>query len=548
VGFRVALVRIEPRQNLLPNTFFVDESVNLSNVLATAPSNSRIVIGPGTYPVQAMVHDNFSQPMKGPLLIANKTNIVVEGSGWATIITATNDGNIFGLENVSNVTLRDFRIERERFPNAPFKPSFSLVFAGVNRNIVVDSVGIYGAPNHGMGGSSDTTVSDEVTIRNCRFENCGALVTPIGLDGAAIVVSGRDWLIDSCYFTNCLRGVEIYDGGGKNLSDCRIVDNTFDYVTWQSICITGGGPIPPHAGRVSGINIVGNTIKNVLLPADTQGELRYVGELCGIVLNFGWGHRVIGNRIYNIQGWVNATPRTNPGHGTGLILSSGSGNALMRDVIVANNDIRGCKYRGIWIQNKSITNLLVANNTVVSNGSDGIVVQSDHVRVVGNTVADNNQLNDGLGAISVVTSLGTGNYIADNVLYNSAGGDRQRVGIRVGPQASNNILLRNRIWNTPTPLNDEGVATVLEKIPSAGSAILDFPNVSSGSSEDLTIPVPGVEEGDTVDLKVPADVLAGSGNLMFTAWSSDGTVVVRCTNIGSGPSNPSSGLFKVLVR
>jgi hypothetical protein len=35
---------------------------------------------------------------------------------------------------------------------------------------------------------------------------------------------------------------------------------------------------------------------------------------------------------------------------------------------------------------------------------------------------------------------------------------------------------------------------------------------------------------------------------MFTAWSSDGTVVVRCTNIGSGPSNPSSGLFKVLVR
>jgi hypothetical protein len=125
----------------------------------------------------------------------------------------------------------------------------------------------------------------------------------------------------------------------------------------------------------------------------------------------------------------------------------------MRDVIVANNDIRGCKYRGIWIQNKSITNLLVANNTVVSNGSDGIVVQSDHVRVVGNTVADNNQLNDGLGAISVVTSLGTGNYIADNVLYNSAGGDRQRVGIRVGPQASNNILLRNRIWNTPTPLN-----------------------------------------------------------------------------------------------
>jgi len=79
-----------------------------------------------------------------------------------------------------------------------------------------------------------------------------------------------------------------------------------------------------------------------------------------------------------------------------------------------------------------------------------------------------------------------------------------------------------------------------------GSANLNFPNVATLNSSDLTITISGAQDGDPLSLGIPS--AAVSAKSTYTAFvSSANTVTVRFNNYSSGSINPSSGTFKVSI-
>ena len=79
-----------------------------------------------------------------------------------------------------------------------------------------------------------------------------------------------------------------------------------------------------------------------------------------------------------------------------------------------------------------------------------------------------------------------------------------------------------------------------------GSATLDFPSVTAGGVQDLTVSVPGLlNQAHEIILGTPAP----TAGIVYSAWvSAVDTVTVRATNITAGALNPASGTFKVLVN
>jgi hypothetical protein len=78
-----------------------------------------------------------------------------------------------------------------------------------------------------------------------------------------------------------------------------------------------------------------------------------------------------------------------------------------------------------------------------------------------------------------------------------------------------------------------------------GSATIDFPPTPAQSSFDATLPVSSVQSGDTISLGVPpASVMVNS---CYTAWSTDGAIVVRFNNYGVTTLDPPPGTFRAVV-
>jgi hypothetical protein len=86
--------------------------------------------------------------------------------------------------------------------------------------------------------------------------------------------------------------------------------------------------------------------------------------------------------------------------------------------------------------------------------------------------------------------------------------------------------------------------TTADLIASA-TATLDFPSISAGGSEDLTITVTGASVGDSVHLGLPAAPAAG---IVFSAFvSAANTITVRASNITGSPVDPASATYRVTV-
>lgn len=77
------------------------------------------------------------------------------------------------------------------------------------------------------------------------------------------------------------------------------------------------------------------------------------------------------------------------------------------------------------------------------------------------------------------------------------------------------------------------------------SAALNFPEISAGGHEDLTISVTGAAVDDAVALGLPASPPSG---LVWNAWvSAADTVTVRATNITGSGIDPSSQTYTAAV-
>lgn len=79
----------------------------------------------------------------------------------------------------------------------------------------------------------------------------------------------------------------------------------------------------------------------------------------------------------------------------------------------------------------------------------------------------------------------------------------------------------------------------------AATTTLDFPSVSAGGQQELTITVPGAAVGDVVALGRPAALENG---LQVTARvSAADTVTVRCSNVTASPIDPASASYRVMI-
>jgi hypothetical protein len=77
------------------------------------------------------------------------------------------------------------------------------------------------------------------------------------------------------------------------------------------------------------------------------------------------------------------------------------------------------------------------------------------------------------------------------------------------------------------------------------TASLDFPSISTGSSQELTVTVTGAAVNDEVTMGLPAL----SSGLIANAWvSSTNTVTVRLSNISGVSVNPSAQTYRIVVR
>lgn len=80
----------------------------------------------------------------------------------------------------------------------------------------------------------------------------------------------------------------------------------------------------------------------------------------------------------------------------------------------------------------------------------------------------------------------------------------------------------------------------------SGSATLDFPDTASGSSNELTLTVTGVTDGDVVSLGIVNSVTAADS--CYTARvSGTNTVTIKYNNYGMMNRDPVSAVFKVKV-
>lgn len=94
------------------------------------------------------------------------------------------------------------------------------------------------------------------------------------------------------------------------------------------------------------------------------------------------------------------------------------------------------------------------------------------------------------------------------------------------------------------PIEDQSAMDLVLTGYLRASADLNFPSVSAGGTQDLTINVPGARGGDLVTLGLPAP----DSGIVFEAWvSSNDTVTVRAHNITGSPINPASATFRVLI-
>lgn len=95
-------------------------------------------------------------------------------------------------------------------------------------------------------------------------------------------------------------------------------------------------------------------------------------------------------------------------------------------------------------------------------------------------------------------------------------------------------------------IRDESGNVGIIPISLQGSATLNFPNTTAGTSSDLTITVTDAALSDAVVLGTPNGSVNGSS--CYTAWvSAANTVTVRFNNYSSGAIDPASGTFKVTI-
>lgn len=393
--------------------------------LAVVQSGDTLIVR-GDHTVSPNYSQNTSSPNYGAALrLQNKTNVTVVGDGAR--VTANADGNIWMLQNVTNVDFFGFEIvgNGENHTNNVFG---AVLLDGTNKWVNIRHNRIRKSGNHGVVTLRNQHASDYVTVAYNEFETGGTHAVPtLSYDGTAIATGGRNWNIVGNTIRDWYRGIEFFSDGTNEVSGHLVSGNIIES-SWEEGILSVVAAF--HDNVISGNMIRGSrdTIKTNI-----------PGEIGGIKLQAGSNNVISMNYVVDMAN-INRDAAFAAVGGHGIRISSEAGEARGNQVV--GNRVDGIRYRGIEVVGPgtyaNIDTLVSANQVRAAQATGGIwlygtsnaVVQGNYVNgsptgvyvelstnaaVMGNSLRDNGSF--GL----VVESTAVRTLVFGNDLYNNVG-------------------------------------------------------------------------------------------------------------------------------
>lgn len=443
-----ALAQFGPHSFTNHNTLYVAPSGNDATAIIGrsdkpwATLTNAVTAAPNTGAVVRLSNGRFTLPLFYSNTVYGfsvnalaKTNLVIDGSGPATILYAPGIGNALNFTNCPGLVLRNFVIEGNK-PEI-FSGTYltngnvqAINLTGGTRDFLIQNVGIKNWPNHGINDVYDLGVSDGMVV-NCWGVNVGYTNGPGSLpkDGAWCQITGPRWKVVNWRTTNCVRSVELW-------SDFRVID---------AAEITSG-----NATAIAWQGIIGQSASSNCIVADNtiQGDAQYQAyptESHGIFFTGNTEHLTISGNKVNRTG----------GHGIQVDISSSTRARFIR---IINNNIDGTDW-GIVLSSAGAGNTNNTLNLIAQNVTRGTTSGGIQIYGVNNKVVDNDVMNFGTRGIASYGSTFAGTNIwnvieRNGIFFGTTGIDM------IDATTKTNYVRNNHIIGTTTHINDNGQGTV----------------------------------------------------------------------------------------
>jgi hypothetical protein len=536
---------------------YVPSGGEITNVFKNLSNDMHIVLLAGTN-VVSTYGSGVGMPLPH-LFILNKTNIVIEGLGWHSVVHTPQTGTVFRIENSCNITFRNFRVTGTRGPNAGHVFTGNGQFAafdvkGANDSLTWEGVSMRDHHNFAIASLSVPRDSTRCTVRNCEFVNIGGTNLVVGTlveDGGGIVILGPDMIMTDNYFDRCRMCVEM-EGTAPTIgvSLRRIVfsrnvcKNTYraafwgvggtDFDNWTEFIITENQMdfdlstqnfVGPNAGGIEVTYGQNGVIANNVIRTPRVGISMYpaIGRRME-----GW--TINDNVIHGAYHWGIALIAVEPGLIRGTIVSgnqiSHSGNTGVR-VDGVNNLITGNVLRRVGTNSAeaairviatgagSADSNVVAGNYVFLDPSSSRYVPAYGLEIMSGvraTVVENNQFRHFATAAWLDSGIGSefrNNWIGSNI-------------------ASRNLVLDATFTTNCTPAMTIGApqSLRLRLVASAPVTLDDETSIGDGYYDGQEVALIGTSNANTVELHNQSNVrlnggtnkVLGRGDVLKLIW------------------------------
>jgi hypothetical protein len=398
-------------------------------------------------------------PSNAPLLIRDKSNIVLRGLAGAEIFGA-GPGDFLSIARCTNIVVEGIAFRGDHPPAGLIQDGlFSMIrLDDVNRDIAVIRCRFVDFGNHAISHLWGPKLSTSVMISGCHFENGGAMNVPgLGFDGAAVSGIGSNWKIVENTVINCVRGFELENSGSNIVQDVLIRGNTLVDIKDLGVMLFA-------------TNRDGEKFRRIVIRDNHFRDFQHLpGSATAIRLAGGSQITVSGNHVENISR-----------QGLSFVSAQGS----IQDLLIEGNTILRTGNSGIalWTSNHSIQRVAIRGNHIGLCGEAGI-----RARDVANlTISDNLCFNNGdslaAAGIEIHGALSRHPMLVGNRCYDDREIKSQSYGIFLAPEVTYAMLRDNYCLDTEAVIT--GILDQSTRSDFAGNKVsLD----SAGISGDLSV-------------------------------------------------------------
>jgi hypothetical protein len=201
----------------------------------------------------------FAGTNTAALLLANKSDVTLEGVGMATIQSLATHGSLICLYNVTNCNVRDITWVGPGLVQTNNTHWYAAItYLGSNRGGRVSGNHISNI-QHGVAHLGRPNDTDGLVIQDNLFEDGGnELHTQLTFDGAAIAVGGRNQIIRGNTIRRWTRGIELEGGETTTPTSGNLVEgNHIMFCRREGICqLATSGNAVDYSGNTLADNVL----------------------------------------------------------------------------------------------------------------------------------------------------------------------------------------------------------------------------------------------------------------------------------------------------